>query len=101
MIPTNTLFLTFGSPELQKEITVGYPKVMVTLLVLYPVRCYNCNTFSHTSQSCCKMSVGREKVSTKVGVRNRSCAPIAMVPMLHRFKIAGLEEGNGNSARSS
>ena len=26
MIPTDTLFLTFGSPELTKEITVGVPK---------------------------------------------------------------------------
>ena len=26
VIPTNTLFLTFGSPELPKEITVGYLK---------------------------------------------------------------------------
>ena len=88
MIPTNTLFLTFGSPELQKEITVGYPKVMVTLLVLYPVRCYNCNTFSHTSQSCCKMSVVWKKINLKVSVRDPRCAPTVMIPMLCLLKIA-------------
>ena len=50
MIPTNTLFLTFGSPELQKEITVGYLKVKVALFVPNPKRCFNRNKFGHTSQ---------------------------------------------------
>ena len=31
VIPTNTLFLTFGSPDVPKEITVGYLKVKVAL----------------------------------------------------------------------
>ena len=52
MIPTNTLFLTFGSPELPKEITVGYLKVKVSLFVPNPMRCFNCNKFGHTSQRC-------------------------------------------------
>ena len=34
--PTNTLFMTFGSPDLPKEITVGYLKVKVALLVTQP-----------------------------------------------------------------
>ena len=50
--PTNTLFLTFGFPELPKEITVGYLKVKVTLFVPNPKRCFNCNKFGHTSQRC-------------------------------------------------
>ena len=50
VIPTNTLFLTFGSPELPKEITVGYLKVKVDLFVPNPMRCFNCNKFGHTSQ---------------------------------------------------
>ena len=45
MIPTNTLFLTFGSPELPKEITVA-------LFVLNPVCCFSCYKFGHTSQRC-------------------------------------------------
>ena len=52
MIPTNTLFLTFGSPELPKEITVGYLKEKVDLFVPNPMRCFNCNKFGHTSQHC-------------------------------------------------
>ena len=52
VILTNTLFLTFGSPELPKEITVGYLKVKVALFVPNPMRCFNCNKFGHTSQRC-------------------------------------------------
>ena len=52
VIPTNTLFLTLGSPVLPKEITVGYLKVKVALFVPNPMRCFNCNMFGHTSQSC-------------------------------------------------
>ena len=55
VIPTNTLFLTFGSPELTKEITVGYLKVKVALFVSNPMHCFNCNKFGHTSQ-CCKVA---------------------------------------------
>ena len=52
VIPTNTLFLTFGSSELPKEITVGYLKVKVALFVPNPMCCFNCNKFGHTSQRC-------------------------------------------------
>ena len=52
VIPTNTLFLTLGSPELPKEITVGYLKVKVALFVPDPIRCFNCNNSGHTSQLC-------------------------------------------------
>ena len=49
-VPTNTLFLTFSTPDLPKEITVGYLKVKVALFVPSPMRCFNCNKFGHTSQ---------------------------------------------------
>ena len=52
MIPTNTLFLTFGSPARPKEITVDYLNVKVALFVPNPMRCFNCNKFGHTSQRC-------------------------------------------------
>ena len=52
VIPTNTLFLTLGSPDLPKEITVGYLKVKVALFVPNPMRSFNCKKFGHTSQSC-------------------------------------------------
>ena len=51
-VPTNTLFLTFNTPELPKEITVGYLKVKVALFVPNPMRCFNCNKFGHRSQRC-------------------------------------------------
>ena len=44
VIPTNTIFMTFGSPDLPKEITVGYLKVKVALFV--PTK------FGHMSQRC-------------------------------------------------
>ena len=49
VVPTDTLFLTFASPELTKEITVGYLKVKVTLCVP--------NKFDHTIQRCKVASV--------------------------------------------
>jgi len=52
VIPTNTLFLTFVSPELPKEITVGYLKVKVALFVPNPMCCFNCNKSGHSSQRC-------------------------------------------------
>ena len=52
VIPTYTLFLTVGSPDLPKEITVGYLEVKVALFVPNPMRCFNRNRCGHTSQSC-------------------------------------------------
>ena len=59
-------------------------KVKVALFVPNPMRCFNCNKFGHTSQRCKVV----EKISMKVNVRDPSCALIAMVPTLHRLKIA-------------
>ena len=55
-VPTNTLFLTFNTPEMPMEITVSYLKVKVALFVLNPMQCFSCNKFGHTSQ-CCKVAV--------------------------------------------
>ena len=51
-VPTNTLFLTFSTPEMPKEITVGYLKVKVALFVPNLMQCFNSNKFGHTSQHC-------------------------------------------------
>ena len=51
-IPTSTLFLTFSTRDLPKEITVGYLEVKVALFVPNPMRCFNCNKFGHMSQRC-------------------------------------------------
>ena len=61
MIPTNTLFLTFGSQELPKEITVGYLKVNVALFVPNLMHYFSCKKLGHTSQSCCEVSVVRKR----------------------------------------
>ena len=86
VIPTNTLFLTFGSPELPKEITVGFLKVKVALFVPNPMRCFNCNKFGHIQANVARLLQRVqvvEKISMKVSVRDPSCALIALVPMLH------------------
>ena len=51
-VPTNTLFLTFSTPERPNEIMVGCLKVKVALFVSNLMRCFNCNKFGHTSQHC-------------------------------------------------
>ena len=114
MIPTKTLFLTFGSSELSKEITVGYLKVKVVLFVPNPMHCFNCNKCGHTSQRCkvdakctgcgkdkhegqcegprlCSNCNGPHASSAKdcpVWQKEKEILLIAMVPTLHRLKIA-------------
>ena len=75
-IPTNTLFLTFSSPEFLKDM-VSYLKVKVTLFVLNAMQLYNCNKSGHTSQHCkvaakCQWS---RKDKHKACVRDPRCAP--------------------------
>ena len=58
VIPTNTLFLTFGSPELPKETTVGYLKVKVALFVPKPYALLQLQqvwTYEPALQGCCKV----------------------------------------------
>ena len=89
-VPTSTLFLTFNTPDLLKEITVGYLKWMWPCL--FPTLCVVSTATSLATQA----NVARllwservvEKISMKVSVRDPSCALIAMVPTLHRLKIA-------------
>ena len=88
--PTNTLFMTFGSLDIPKEITVSYLKVKVALFVPNLMRCFNCNKFGTRANIARLLQSVRiaEKISMKVDVRDPSCALIAMVPTLHRLKIA-------------
>ena len=55
LIPTNTLFLMFSSPELTKEIMVRHLKMKVALFVPNLMCCFNCNKSGHMSQ-CCKVA---------------------------------------------
>ena len=64
VIPINTPFLTFGSRELPKEITVGYLKVKVALFAQNSMCCLYCNTVwprDPTLQGCCKVSMVRKR----------------------------------------
>ena len=89
VIPTNTLFLTFGSPELPKEITVGYLKVKVALFIPNPMLQLQQILDIRANVARLLQSVRVvEKISMKVSVRDPSCALIAMFPTLHRLKIA-------------
>ena len=67
VIPTNTLFLTFDSPDLLKEITVGCLKVKVALFVPNPMSCFNCNKYGHTSQRC-KVAATATSMATQANV---------------------------------
>ena len=105
-VPTNTR--NVGTPEMPKDITVGYLKVKVALFVPNPMRCFNCNKFGHTSQRCkvaakcqwCRKDKhegrceGPKRKVSAVGMRDPSYALIAVVPTLHWLKI-GMAEGVG------
>ena len=60
-VPTNTLFLTFNTPDLPKEIMGGYLKVKVALFVpnLVPnvlLQLQQVRPHESTLQGCCKVS---------------------------------------------
>ena len=95
VVPTNTLFLMFGSPELLKEIMVGYLKVKVTLFVpmcvcFIVILVFALDTRTNVARLLRNVWIV-EKISMKVNVRDPSCAQIAMVPTLDRLKIARSE----------
>ena len=58
---TSTLFLTFNTPEMPKEITTGYLKVKVTLFVPNPTLLQPQQVWLHepTLQSCYQESIVR------------------------------------------
>ena len=92
-IRTDNLFLNFNTPEMPKEITVGYLKLKVALFVPNLMRCFNCNKFGQTYQ-CCKVAVkcqwcGKDKHEGRCE-GPKLCSNCN--PMPHR-----LEEGEKNS----
>ena len=74
VIPTNTLFLTFSSPELIKEIMVSYLKVKVTLFVLNAICNYTNARILATQANIAKCQWSR-KDKHKASVRDPRCAP--------------------------
>ena len=51
-IPTNTIVLTFSTPNLPKTIKVGYLIVKVQVYVPNPLRCFKCQRFGHHESRC-------------------------------------------------
>ncbi|XP_049513716.1 uncharacterized protein LOC125940962 [Dermacentor silvarum] len=51
-IPTKHLILTFGSSILPEYIQAGYIKIRVRPYIPNPRRCFKCQKFGHSSQSC-------------------------------------------------
>ena len=82
-IPTSTLFLTFSTRDLPKEITVGYLEVKVALFVPNPMRCFNCNKFGHMSQRC------------KVAAKCPGCGKYNLFLLLFFFFLGGGWGGGG------
>jgi len=49
---TNTVVLTFVSPQPPKHITAGYLRVPVEPYIPNPLRCFNCQKYGHSSRAC-------------------------------------------------
>jgi len=49
---TNTLVLTFASPQPPKHITAGYLRVPVKPYIPNPLRCFKCQKYGHSSRVC-------------------------------------------------
>jgi len=49
---TNTVILTFASPQPPKHITGGYLRVPVEPYIPNPLRCFNCQKYGHSSRAC-------------------------------------------------
>ena len=56
-ISTDTYILTFGKPQIPKELKVGYSIIKVNPYIPNPLRCYNCQKFGHHEQKCLKSAV--------------------------------------------
>ncbi|XP_049953450.1 uncharacterized protein LOC126470014 [Schistocerca serialis cubense] len=52
LVPTRKLFLTFDSVKLPSRIKAGYEVISARPYVPTPTRCYQCQRFNHTRQSC-------------------------------------------------
>jgi len=49
---TNTVILTFASPQPPKHITAGYMRVPVDPCIPNPLRSFNCQKYGHSSRAC-------------------------------------------------
>jgi len=82
---TNTVILTFASPQPPIHITAGYLRVPVEPYTPNPLRCFNCQKYGHSSRACKSTALcvhcgesGREAAHCK----NQKSASVAKVTTL-------------------
>ena len=57
LVNTNTVILTFGTPDLPKEIYFGYNRCKVELYIPNPLRCFRCQCYGHGKDKCTKNAI--------------------------------------------
>ena len=55
--PTHTYVLTFNTTILPNKIKAAYLSVNVEVYIPNPLRCYNCQVFSHHEDNCLKKPI--------------------------------------------
>ncbi|GBM48863.1 hypothetical protein AVEN_36920-1 [Araneus ventricosus] len=82
LIPTQHVVLTFQTPPLPKSIKVGYTSCKLRPYIPNPLRCFKCQRYGHSQQSCrgtdpvcgkCAESGHEINVSTFESVRSTNC----------------------------
>ena len=88
---TNTVILTFASPQPPKHITAGYMRVPVDPYIPNPLRCFNCQKYGHSSRACKNSAacVKCGRLATKEqAVVTKNCALTAKANMLRLLENA-------------
>ena len=55
--PTNTIILTFNTPDAPKFVKAAYQKIPVETFIPNPLRCFNCQKFGHGKNTCSRHAV--------------------------------------------
>lgn len=52
LVETGLIILTFSKPDLPDKVKIGYESTMVRPYIPYPLRCFQCFKFGHTTKFC-------------------------------------------------